>query len=285
MTEDPQELMPEITTEMESETVRLADLPHNEFMITPEPTKALLASMTKHGLLQRVILKEVEAEEEERRFVVIEGRRRVKAARMLGWEEIDAIVLTFPESDYSTEISVQVHGTRDYNPGTEAIGIKEMIASGMDERAISKLTGMAPPTIKRRMALIALSPAIWDAFVNGKVALTVAESIAKLPQSVQETLCGILEQKGTITAIDIKEARQARRSTAAAQLPADLFDVPDAQIDDTHLDLSRSDVVDVYQVLDWAKGKGSKGAPKWLREKIEHLLDVVVPVVTSGARS
>lgn len=293
------ELMPEAATEMETVTVQLSELPPNEVMISPEPTKALIAMMAKHGLLQRVILKAPlidslnqsdmsqhaqYGDPEDSLYTVIEGRRRIKAARALGWTEIDAIVLTFPESDYSTEISVQVHGTRDYNPGTEAIGIKEMIASGLDERAISKLTGMAPPTIKRRMALIALSPAIWDGFINGKVAITVAESIAKLPQSVQDTLCEVLAAKGTITAQDIKEAREARRSAAAAQLPADLFDVPEVEDGQPPVVLEKGQLVTVYEVLRWALGKGTKGAPRALRQKMDSLLDVVTPAATGSSR-
>jgi len=67
------------------------DQPRREF--DEAELRKLAASMEKHGLLQPIVLVDTEDVAARPRYFIVAGERRYRAAKLLGWGEIDALVI------------------------------------------------------------------------------------------------------------------------------------------------------------------------------------------------
>lgn len=72
------------------------DRPRREF--DEADLRRLAASMEKHGLLQPIVMVDTEDVDARPRYFIVAGERRYRAAKLLGWGEIDALV--FPEERF-----------------------------------------------------------------------------------------------------------------------------------------------------------------------------------------
>ena len=81
-------------------------------------------------------------------------------------------------------LTLALHASRSASPASELQAIEELLAGGGEAadkvKRIAEETGMPVQTVRRRLRLRALSPALRKAFEAGELAATVAEAAAKL---------------------------------------------------------------------------------------------------------
>lgn len=220
MTDSQLPLVPDKPVVFVSDRIPLDELPPDVALIGPPPTKALVESIRRLGIIDPVIVEDLEHS-----YAVTDGRRRVKAARAAGLTHVPARIYgcSYEDGWMPSALSIVTHATRAENPVSEYEAIALLESLGYTHDQISRATGLTKQTIRKRMKLASLHPALRDAAAAGKIKTTVAERAAKLSSDQQARLVDVLKQQGKLTGRDVSEAKQAQRERAAAAIPFDVI--------------------------------------------------------------
>ena len=200
-----------------------ADLPG------PRPGREFRLAVARYGVVVPVVLEEDPTGEINHRhatFSLLDGNRRVMAAREAGFETIAARV--FGETSVGSHLTLALNGLRSANPVTEYEAIRELIRTGHSESDITRLTGFPVSRLRARMQLAKLEPALFDALARQAITQGIAEGASRLPVALQSELVATLEASGKLSAKDLRAVRQAAVQTAVASLPMEVFEPPGA---------------------------------------------------------
>lgn len=214
-------------------SVPLAELPNDDDLVGPPPSGEFIGSVRAFGVLEPVLL--TAAPGPYGGYRVLSGRRRIKAARRVGLDEIPARVTAWG-ADGSGEtvaalVELTANASRSANPISDIEAIREInqrcrdLGQPMPTVAeLSKATGMAIPTLKKRLGLLQARDEIVEGVSAGKIAIGVAEKIAKLTDEQQYDLVCVLRDRGTVTSKDAYAVTRARREAALGQIDWGLLD-------------------------------------------------------------
>jgi hypothetical protein len=90
-------------------------------------------------------------------------------------------------------------------------------------KEIATQTGLSVQTIRRRLRLRSLTPALRAAFDQGRITAQVAEAAARLPEREQQMLAAQLVERDRLTLSAVSEVARQRSNEAKADLPRELF--------------------------------------------------------------
>jgi ParB-like chromosome segregation protein Spo0J len=227
--------------------IKLSDLPTNEELISPSPTKEFVQDMQIRGQLEPIHVNKVP-----KGYYVISGRRRVKTFRELAkidpekYATIDAIVYTIEEGAAILATSAFNNRKAD-NALSDLEAIQYVLAlnpkAGKNE--ISRLTGIPIPRIAKRLDLLKLNSTLQVAVASGAITIGTAEKAAKLSTPMQENLVKIMaENSGRLSEADVAAIKRVRIADNAKQLvlpPLEMI-----------LDNKNDDVLDIvgYVIMD-----------------------------------
>lgn len=160
----------------------------------------LKRSLEKVGQLVPILVRPAT----EDRWELLDGRRRVAAARDLGWEEIEAVRPSLELAPTNRHVSTLVTNlVRGDNPITEARAIKALIEDGYAIETLKEL-GLSKNKISRRLKLLNLDISFQDKLERGEIALSTAARLADLPPEQQAKLKG----REKITGADVEQIRR-----------------------------------------------------------------------------
>ena len=185
---------------------------HDRRSYSQEEIKALSRNIAStKRLLQPIVVRRVEDGYER-----IAGFRRVEAVKLLGWEQIPAVVLESVSDQEAMLIMLSENMQReDLNPYDQTIGILQYIAlslemdieavkkllyrfrnadsgvlKGLDAKTVSqreqmelitqRLGNISVSTLINRLKIFSLSPKVLDALKEGKIGYSAAQEINKL---------------------------------------------------------------------------------------------------------
>lgn len=184
-------------------------------LVGPEPGSDLVESVRHQGLLQPILVKRVVGEGKP--YEILDGRRRLKAAKMVGLTEVPIRVV--PKEYVHTEvITLQANTARRPNPISEYLAIKSLQTKGFDEKRIAKELGIKAAVVKQRLGLGNLIPLILELVETGRIAVTVAEAVAKLPHPQQEELVTVFATEDKLTMDDVKKVKKVKVDEASSSL-------------------------------------------------------------------
>lgn len=210
MTEENQERLIEVTppaTRFERIAVEAIEYPEAAL----KPTPQLVDAIAQLGVLDPIRV------EQKRRgqYIIKDGLRRVGAVRKLlaetgddRWSEIP-VIIEEPDAMTADVTRIVGHATRRDNPIVELEVIEHYHGKGYSENEISRVTKLPVGTIRKRMKLAGLSGMMREEVRSGNVAPSVGEKLAALPPSTQAELEERFEEKGKLTADDVRGATQA----------------------------------------------------------------------------
>lgn len=162
---------------------------------------SLAASMERNGLINPITVVSVYAPgdgidaSDPIRYEIVAGRRRLEAAKSLGWTEIPATIL---ERDEAVEEEVQLAenvNRLDMHPLDEAILYKRLIDAGSPLIEVAQLSGRSKSAVYQRVELLRLVPAIKERFRAGSITMTQASMIGALSVDAQESIDGHLAKE------------------------------------------------------------------------------------------
>ena len=152
--------------------------------------RALMASMSTHGLLQPLVVRLTgEDGKSDVLYEVIAGTRRLRAAKELGWTEIDCIE---NDAEYGiAELGAAENMMREaMHPLDECDVITRLVSDGESKEDVGARFGQTVKWVDQRMGLSALSPKIAKAFRDGTLSLAAAQAYTLADHKLQNEQFG-----------------------------------------------------------------------------------------------
>jgi ParB/RepB/Spo0J family partition protein len=217
-----QPLLPEFKLHGTPTEVPVAELAEATNLHWKGAPSALVESVKNYGVLEPILLIESGGG-----YVIAAGRKRIIAAKLAGLPLIPALV--WPAGWAREEVlALTENAVRYENPAADLAAIETLLADGATEEEISRATGMTRQTLKSRLRLQSLVPALRAALDAGKIKPSVAELAARLAPDLQTQLVAQLDETGRIKVKDVHAAREVQTTSAQGALDAGLFATPDA---------------------------------------------------------
>lgn len=220
------DLIPQERCEPENVMVPLTHLPPDSELPGDDPSREFVESIKVFGVIMPIV-----TVVQNRRQVVADGRRRIKAARAAGLTEVPVRVYRTGWA-LADVLSLLANQQRSKNIASDFLAIRQLADAGHTEQQIAQAVGMPVGTIRSRMRLAQLTPVLLAGFLDGQIRASVAESIAKQTPATMAKLELVLEETGTVKAGDVEEARQVQRKASLAAVAPVLFSTPETQAPD-----------------------------------------------------
>jgi len=159
----------------------------------------------------------------EYRYRIVDGRRRIEAARKGEREAIDAYVIPPDVGAEADAVTFLLNLARSPSPLREAEALSDLVDSGYTPEALSRL-GPSLSTIKKRLRLASAPEPIKNGVREGEIAEGVAEDVANLSPNLQDRCVKHYRDEGELRHKDVKQIRTADRNEEADTLPESLFE-------------------------------------------------------------
>jgi len=155
-----------------------------------EDFERLVASIAAVGVLQPLLVTSAESWRSEHRadadqlddgaeWVVLDGNRRLVAARAAGREALPAIVRDDLAAD-DASVMIHANGARAaLTPIDEALAYQRLITSGLTQSKIAHETGVSQPVIAKRLKLLTLPESFQEGVASGLIPINDALDLLK----------------------------------------------------------------------------------------------------------
>lgn len=170
--------------------------------------ESLARNLEKYGQINAITVVKASADSDFI-FRIIAGRRRVTAAKSLGWEEIRADVYESGEIDSENEemIALSENAAREeMNAIDEGILYANELKKGTPVEELAALFCRNKKTVYQRAKLASLIPEMRDLYKDGKLPLYIAAMAADLPEDAQKKCAEKAKERswGTISEWEVK---------------------------------------------------------------------------------
>ena len=168
----------------------------------PPPTGRLVESIRRHGVVVPVIVAERVDEDGAIRLQLVDGNRRVAAARTIGQRTIPARVLrdvSDADAAHLASLTLATNAHRTSNYITEFWAMNELERAGVSHSRMPEFTGMSRSTLETRQQLGNLDRRLFMGLAEGKIGPSIALAAARLDPSVQAQLGDSFARTGRLT--------------------------------------------------------------------------------------
>jgi len=158
--------------------------PRKEF--NEESLEQLAQSIKKHGLIQPITVRYIG----EKRFELISGERRLRAARLAGHEEIPSYIREVNDEDVISYALIENIQREDLNPIEIAMGYKRLIEEcDYTQAEVAEKVGKNRTTITNMLRLLNLPPFIQAALRDRKLSMGHARALISVEDpDIQEKI-------------------------------------------------------------------------------------------------
>lgn len=175
---------------METKKIKISDIEMNDDRAEggKGDIDSLARNLEKYGQINAVTVVKADFESEYI-YRVIAGRRRITAAKSLGWEEIRADVYDFDEIDSESEemIALSENAAREeMNAIDEGILYANELKKGTSVDELTALFCRNKKTVYQRAKLAQLIPEMRELYKAEKLPLHIAAMAADLPEEAQK---------------------------------------------------------------------------------------------------
>lgn len=167
-------------SEMEVEVDRIRPnpfQPRGEF--DPEALSELAASISRNGLLQPIVVRDVGEG-----FQIVAGERRFRAVRQLGWERVPIITRALSDEQMLVVALVENLQRENLSALEEAHGYQRLIDEfGMTQEDVGRHVGRDRSTVSNALRLLSLPAAVRDLIGSGRLSGGHGRAILTLPDA------------------------------------------------------------------------------------------------------
>ncbi|MGW1769959.1 ParB/RepB/Spo0J family partition protein [Streptomyces sp. NPDC002073] len=122
-------------------------------------------------------------------YVVIDGNRRLAAARLAGLKSmhihVNDALATSAADILESALIANIHRV-DVAPMDQARALQELVDVHGSQAAVAKRLGKTPAWVSQRLTLLNLTPALQEQVESGELKVEPARRIGRLPQEAQE---------------------------------------------------------------------------------------------------
>ena len=154
--------------------------------------RELAASIEAVGVIQPIIVAEVGE-----RYSIIAGERRYRASRMVGLDEIPAIVRNWDEQRRLEAALIENLQRDDLNPIEEALGVKRLMEeSSLTQEKVAERLGKSRPAVANLLRLLTLEESVQQLLIEGKLSAGHARALVTVDKKRQVQLANLTVQQG-----------------------------------------------------------------------------------------
>lgn len=153
----------------------------NEFQprtqFNDEKIKELAQTLQTHGMIQPIVVRKKDDEQ----FEVIAGERRLRAAKLLGWETISAIIRDMDDTETASVALIENIQREELSVIEEAKAYTQLIKMhSLTQEALAQRLGKSQSTIANRLRLLTLPEMIQSALIEKTITERHARALIKL---------------------------------------------------------------------------------------------------------
>ncbi len=180
----------------------IEESPHNPRRRFDEDRLAeLAASITEHGVLQPILVRPHPGGG--KRFEIVCGARRFRAAGAAGLEKIPAVVRELDDRAAGHARIIENNQRADVTPVEEAQAFAALVRLGEDAVEIATRIGRHERYVRDRLALLDLPSGILDLVEASRVRLGAAIAIARLAPATRDDIVNeVIERESRGTSAD-----------------------------------------------------------------------------------
>jgi ParB family transcriptional regulator, chromosome partitioning protein len=177
----------------------------------------LAESIKAQGVMQPVLVRPLApaAANEEQRYEIIAGERRVRAARLAGLDDVPVLVRDVPDQAAAAMALIENMQREDLNPLEEARGIRRLTEEfGMTHESAAQAVGRSRSATTNLLRLLNLSEPVQQMLLTGDLEMGHARALLALDGARQ-----ILEANEIVA--KKLSVREAERRVGRASAPHD----------------------------------------------------------------
>tara|TARA_B100000482_G_scaffold192357_1_gene180183 strand:- start:2575 stop:3426 length:852 start_codon:yes stop_codon:yes gene_type:complete len=162
--------------------------------------KELAESIKAQGIMQPIVVRYLD----NKRYEIIAGERRWRAAKIANFDEVPILIKNIPDESALAMALIENIQREDLNAIEEAKGIQRLIDEfGITHESASELLGKSRTTITNLLRLLSLSQHVQNALLDGKIEMGHARAIIPLSSSEQVMICQkIISQKLSVREVE-----------------------------------------------------------------------------------
>lgn len=178
-------------------------------MMADEPLKELADSIRERGVMQPLLVREIEGG----RYEIIAGERRFRAAKLAGLNEVPVRILEVDDQAAAAIALIENMQREDLNPLEESRGLSRLIHEfSFTHEQAAKAVGKSRSAITNLLRLSQLSGAVQAMLLSGDLDMGHARALLSLPGASQVALA----QKIVAQGLSVREAERLASSAALA---------------------------------------------------------------------
>lgn len=188
------------------------DQPRKDFDQTA--LEALADSISVHGVIQPIVVRELEGEIFKGNYEIIAGERRWRAAKMAGLSEIPAVVVTGDDLKVAQISLIENMQRMDLNAIEEAMAYKTLIEKyEMTQEELARQVGKSRSAIANTLRLLDLPEEVQAMLRDGKLSMGHARALLGL--TYEEDMIRLAE-KTVEKGLSVREVEKMVKQTLAA---------------------------------------------------------------------
>ena len=178
----------------------------------------LASSIRSKGVLQPLLVRP-----KGKKYEIIAGERRYRAAQLAGLEEVPIIIREFSDQETLEIALIENLQREDLNPLEEARGYKNLLEFGITQDEAAQAVGKARSTVTNALRLLNLSPNAQQALEEASISAGHARALLGIPEQHRDwALDQILSNDLNVRqaeALKRTSETDARFGTSATQIP------------------------------------------------------------------
>lgn len=201
--------------------VNLDDIIPNRFQpriaFDEKALNELASSIKEHGIIQPLVLRKLG-----KKFEIIAGERRYKAATLAGLTTVPAVISNIDDNSSAEVALVENIQRKDLTPIEEARSYKNLLDKGyLTQEQLAKKMGLSQSAISNKLRLLNLDNQVQQALLDGKISERHARALLTLPNKADQVtwLNKIIAERITVRDLDKKLKEFQGESDPTGDIP------------------------------------------------------------------
>ena len=202
------------------QSVRISEIEQNRSQprkrFDDEALTELAESIQAHGMLQPIVVRPIG----ERRYQIVAGERRWRAAKRIGLSEVPVIIRELSDHEASQIALIENLQRENLNPIEEALGYQALMQQfGMTQEEVAKTVGRSRSSVANSLRLLNLPVLVQDYLEKGKITAGHAKALAGIKDEALLIRCAQRAAEDNITVREIEALVQKQTAEKPAEKP------------------------------------------------------------------